>query len=205
MQKEEYIAGIHRRNNAFDEEQQKYEAITGNLDEVDDNLGGIEDYDEWLETLINPPNKMLKKFGNKMKAKLILQFYKRKIHRQKGIIINTILWRRLPEDGIIRWPDHTKNVFQLNLNHLNDILRRIDQLHLSPEFLKNIKPPQNSINLESKCSKACPVYYANKKENFKFGKFSFKKKTKIYALNLDNHLSIVILDCHFPLCIRLSH
>jgi hypothetical protein len=42
---------------------------------LNDPLKDIQDYDEWLENVINAPNYMLNNYNKKMKAKLILEFY----------------------------------------------------------------------------------------------------------------------------------
>ena len=57
----------------------------------------------------------------------------------------------LPEDGIIRWPkdDKYKTFFHLPIDQLNEILGKLDQLHLSEEFLGSIKKPQKSGNLDA--------------------------------------------------------
>ena len=66
------------------------------------------------------PNKMTKKYDKNMKAKLILEFYKSQIKDKTGIVLHKIQWHRLAEDGIICWPDKTKNIFHLPTDQLND-------------------------------------------------------------------------------------
>ena len=100
-----------------------------------------------VEKVIKAPNGMKKKYDNKMKAKLIQQFYKRKIKEKTGIMLKKIQWQ---EDDIIHWPDKDKNVFHLPLDQLNEILIKLDQLHLSEEFLGSIKQPEKSTSLVSK-------------------------------------------------------
>ena len=116
---------------------------------LNDPLHDIEDYDEWLETLINSPNDMKLQYRKIMKATLILQFYKIKILELTGIRLNKIMWQKLPEDGLILWPkgDKSKRIAQLPLNQLNEILRILDRLKLSDEFLRNIKQPEKSTSL----------------------------------------------------------
>ena len=113
---------------------------------------GIEDYDEWLENVIDYSNDKEQKYDNKMKATLILQFFKRMIHQKTGILLNRMQWHQLPDDGLIRWPngDKTKSIFHLPVNHLNEILRRLDLSNLSKKILESIKPPRKSTSLETK-------------------------------------------------------
>ena len=123
---------------------------------INDPLQDIKDYDEWLKNVINDnaPNKMRKKFDIKMKAKLILLFYKRKIKDKTGIQFKKIQWEKLPPEDIIRWNknEKTNDIVFLGKNHINEILKRMDQLNLSEEFLRKIKQPQKSRCLKVKIS-----------------------------------------------------
>ena len=119
---------------------------------LEDPLQDIEDYEEWLKNVIKAPEEMKKKYDTKMKAKLILHFYKRKIQNKTGILPKKILWYKLPQEDTIRWDenDKVKSVLNLGQNYINEILGRLDQLHLSEEFLRNIKQPEIKTGLAKK-------------------------------------------------------
>ena len=111
---------------------------------------------------------MKKKYDNRMKAKLILQFYKQKIKSKTGILLKKILWHQFPEDCIIHWPEKTKNVFHLPLDQLNEVLERLDQLYLSQDFLASINQPQKCESFESKIT----GYF---RDLFKYDAINWKK------------------------------
>ena len=55
-----------------------------------DPLQDIEDYDVWIERVISAHNDFKKDYDYSMKAKLILQFFKRNIKNKTGIQLNKI-------------------------------------------------------------------------------------------------------------------